>query len=582
MAGRIFRIYIGICGIDNKKPQSIIDALEVIVAAFECCCYNIDEVVTDSEACFIAVSPHLRSLMHSRHVLTPPKQHNQRIERYVRTINDRMRSVLAGLAYILPVKLYGELMATVVYFMNVFPNKVHPTLTPAIVFHGDKMDCRQVNHVPFGSAVMVKETDRSSVDNKYAPRAELALVLGPSPLVRSGVHVYVRSTRMIKTRNRYVIVPMVPSDFGFESKPGTVVSSIPDFLTYDPSLRSQPSPTDYDEEAVPSTGARGDAARLAAQTRSMEAYRIRNSFRNGRAPLGLDHMITYGTEQLPPISPGFPHYTSKDVEEVDDECTYMPTINPSTATSETSSITEATRQEHVRLPSHDPAQGSTEPPSVTGATGQEHVRLPSHDPAQGSTEPPSVTGATAGEQFEVLPSHPRTGRSKPPSVTGATRREHVRLPSHEPSDITGATAGKQFEVLPSLPGTGRSKPPSVTGATRREHVRLPGHEPSDITGATAGGQFKASPSPPSTGGLELPSVTGTAHYGYDNIPYQGRRTRSSRVPRVTVISDDEPSDCSTGMSSTRTSRRSHMMEETSEAYGGQGRLKRSRRGSPRS
>jgi hypothetical protein len=135
--------YLGLCGIDNKKPQSIISALDDVVSSFACNSHDIEEVVTDSEACFAAVRPHIMSSMRSRHLLTPPKQHNQRIERYVRTINDRMRSVLSGLTYVLPLKLYGELMCTVVYFMNMFPNKVHPTLTPAIVFNGAKMDCRQ-------------------------------------------------------------------------------------------------------------------------------------------------------------------------------------------------------------------------------------------------------------------------------------------------------------------------------------------------------------------------------------------------------------------------------------------------------
>ena len=249
--------YLGVCGVDSKKSQSLMAALDIVVSAFQENIYGIDEVVTDSEACFVAIRPHLQGLLRTRHRLTPPKQHNQRIERYVRTINDRMRSVLSGLTYVLPPKLYGELMATVVFFMNMFPNKVHPTLTPAIVFNGDKMDCRQVNHAPFGSAVMVTETDKSSVSSKYEPRAELALVLGPSIMVRSAVHVYVQSTKVIKTRNRYVIIPMVPGDFGFEPKAGTVLSSLPDFINYDPSERSPPSLTDYDREMPAHASGRG-------------------------------------------------------------------------------------------------------------------------------------------------------------------------------------------------------------------------------------------------------------------------------------------------------------------------------------
>ena len=276
--------YLGVCGVDSKKSQSLMGALDIVVSAFQENIYGIDEVVTDSEACFVAIRPHLQGLLRTRHRLTPPKQHNQRIERYVRTINDRMRSVLSGLTYVLPPKLYGELMATVVFFMNMFPNKVHPTLTPAIVFNGDKMDCRQVNHAPFGSAVMVTETDKSSVSSKYEPRAELALVLGPSIMVRSAVHVYVQSTKVIKTRNRYVIIPMVPGDFGFEPKAGTVLSSLPDFINYDPSERSPPSLTDYDREMPAHAGVRADEAMRASEKKALQDQELlQTSRREGAA-----------------------------------------------------------------------------------------------------------------------------------------------------------------------------------------------------------------------------------------------------------------------------------------------------------
>jgi hypothetical protein len=50
---------LGLCGIDNKKPQSIIAALDDVVSSFQCNSQNIEEVVTDSEACFSAIRPHV-------------------------------------------------------------------------------------------------------------------------------------------------------------------------------------------------------------------------------------------------------------------------------------------------------------------------------------------------------------------------------------------------------------------------------------------------------------------------------------------------------------------------------------------
>ena len=395
--------YLGVCGVDSKRSQSVINALDVIVSAFEVGSHRIEEIVTDSEICFVAIRPHLMSVIRSRRLLTPPKQHNQRIERYVRVINDRMRSVLAGLTYVLPTKLYGELMATVVFFMNMFPNKVHPTLTPAIVFNGDKMDCRQVNHVPFGSAVMVLETDKTPGVSKYAERAELALVLGPSTMVRSSVHVYVHSTKTIKTRNRYVIIPMAPRDFGFEPKSGTVLSSIPDFISYDPSLRALPSPTEFDQELPAHAGDRARRAEREAAKRSLEAFKIRNSFRHGNMPrilLGKDNRDTLAIERLPPLLPGFPTYAEEEeqpepsFDEEAGDSNHQERLQqaPTTGAFEPSIPMEAGDSNHQERLQHAPTTGAFEPSDITEAGDSNHqVRL-HHTPTLGVSET-SVSGA---------------------------------------------------------------------------------------------------------------------------------------------------------------------------------------------
>ena len=51
----------------------------------------------------------------------PPYQHAQRIEQYIRTINDRVRVALDTLVYELPPKLFGELTSSVVLKHNDLP-----------------------------------------------------------------------------------------------------------------------------------------------------------------------------------------------------------------------------------------------------------------------------------------------------------------------------------------------------------------------------------------------------------------------------------------------------------------------------
>jgi hypothetical protein len=118
---------------------------------------------------------------------------------------------------------------------------------------------------------------------------------------------------MIKTRNRYVVVPMVPSDFGFELKSGTVSSAVPDFRNYDPSLRAPASERDYDAELPAHAGVREDNAKRAAQVRSLEALKIRNSLRHGGMPRCKAHADILRIESLSPIGHGFPTYTNDNL-----------------------------------------------------------------------------------------------------------------------------------------------------------------------------------------------------------------------------------------------------------------------------
>jgi hypothetical protein len=77
---------------------------------------------------------------------------------------------------------------------------------------------------------------------------------------------------------------MVPSDFSFEPKSGTVLSAVPDFINYDPSLRAPASERDYEEELPALAGVRTKNAKREVLSRSFEALKICNSFRHGGMP----------------------------------------------------------------------------------------------------------------------------------------------------------------------------------------------------------------------------------------------------------------------------------------------------------
>jgi hypothetical protein len=71
--------------------------------------HTVERIVTDSESIFRKCEFDL-GLKGIELVHTPPYQHAQRIERYVRTIKDRMRTLRAAMKVELPAELNGMLL----------------------------------------------------------------------------------------------------------------------------------------------------------------------------------------------------------------------------------------------------------------------------------------------------------------------------------------------------------------------------------------------------------------------------------------------------------------------------------------
>jgi len=142
----------------------------------------------------------------------PPYQHAQRIERYTRTLNDRMRSVLDTLIFYLTLKLYGELLSSVVLKHNDLPTSNHPTKTPKIVFGGGKLDLRETHLVPFGTLCMFHRPGNENLE-KMDARSQLGVSLGPSRRSRQCTRAYIFETERVVVRGRYDVCDALT--FGF-------------------------------------------------------------------------------------------------------------------------------------------------------------------------------------------------------------------------------------------------------------------------------------------------------------------------------------------------------------------------------
>jgi hypothetical protein len=213
----------------TKETSSLNNGFDAIVAFYSSYRHIINTVETDAESALLSCTVHLGF----KHIVLnhmPPYQHAQRIERYVRTIKDRARAVLDSLPYDLPENLLGELILYVVTLLNDLPNSTHMTLSPRMLVTGTKLNLEQRKAVPFGTLAMFHIAGKEQ--NKYQPRSELGIVLGPSTRSLHAVRCYIFHTQKVYVRHHFTILDRIPLDFQWKLKTLSKATTMVDNLFY--------------------------------------------------------------------------------------------------------------------------------------------------------------------------------------------------------------------------------------------------------------------------------------------------------------------------------------------------------------
>jgi hypothetical protein len=223
-----FSTYLHSIAMKTKNNSDIILALTSLVSYFKQYGYDIKFLHSDHENALISATSFLNQ-QGIQYQTIAPYQHEQKLERYVQTINARFRSVLSSLKFKLPNKLYGQLLTAIIQYINILPNSVHPTLTPSIIFKGHKFDISVQAPVPFGTFAALHYAKR--VSNKYEPHTENGLLLYLADNVTHNVIAWIPGRNTVATINKYTIIKASPSDFGLQDNKNIIRSHIPDFLT---------------------------------------------------------------------------------------------------------------------------------------------------------------------------------------------------------------------------------------------------------------------------------------------------------------------------------------------------------------
>jgi hypothetical protein len=196
--------------IDTKHTPKVLNGLLGMVSMYGRHGHTVEKIVTDSEntfrACEVELGMRGIELTH-----TPPYQHAQRVERFVRTVKDRMRTMLAAMLTELPLNLYGYLLEAAMEIMNHMPTSKHQLATPAMMVSGNKLDIGRQRLIPFGTVAMMHAQGRGK--GGLGPRADLGVVLGPCRNTTGTYNCWNLHTDLVVQRKSLTVLPVLPRPF---------------------------------------------------------------------------------------------------------------------------------------------------------------------------------------------------------------------------------------------------------------------------------------------------------------------------------------------------------------------------------
>jgi hypothetical protein len=177
--------------------------------------YIVEKIVTDSESTFRKCEFDL-GLKGIELVHTPPYQHAQRIERYVRTVKDRMRTMRCAMKVELPSKLNGMLLEAAVEVLNRMPSSKHHIATPSMLVSGSKLDLDTSILIPFGSVALLHAATRQR--GGLAPRSDLGVVLGACRNTGGTYNCWNLHTEKVVRRRTITLMRIIPRPFPWPLK----------------------------------------------------------------------------------------------------------------------------------------------------------------------------------------------------------------------------------------------------------------------------------------------------------------------------------------------------------------------------
>jgi hypothetical protein len=191
----------------NREPDTILKAFTNVRQIYMQRGFNVSHLLVDGEfeclrGAMAGLGVTLNTASHDEHVPD--------IERYIRTVKERTRSIYNTLPFKkMPDRIIIEMVCACNFWLNSFPPKsgISDTLSPRAIVTGASIDFNRHCQLEFGAYVQTHEEH----NNSMATRTVGALALRPTGNDQGGYYFFSLNTGRVLNRNHWTELPM-PAD----------------------------------------------------------------------------------------------------------------------------------------------------------------------------------------------------------------------------------------------------------------------------------------------------------------------------------------------------------------------------------
>jgi hypothetical protein len=201
--------FMSVIGMRNKNTTSIRDALQTLVTFYNQFRLRVNVFMMDAEHTLAAQGPYLAQWG----IRIAPQiagLHEKEVERSIRTLKDRERTVTAALTYELPAVLSGERRCYAAERINSMPNRSTTARTPAEIVTGAKPI---VPNYPFGQIGLFYHTTVSAGDMQS--RTDMGIIVGFNRDARNKYRVYFPLRGSVLARGSFQPLAEPPAEWGY-------------------------------------------------------------------------------------------------------------------------------------------------------------------------------------------------------------------------------------------------------------------------------------------------------------------------------------------------------------------------------